>query len=704
MALKRKGNVYYDFGTSNISFLQVAKDLKTNGIKNYYFHLILYNPALEGVDPHSELVNARPDLIMAIIQECILNPYYFIREVVRIPIQGGNGTPFILNRATLGVLWCFLHGIDSYITIARQIGKTQSLLSYILWAFLFGATNSDIGFLNIKQDRANANLTRLKDQYALLPKYLQQNFIINENGKIVEGKNNVQTLENIKNNNEIVTKGKANNEESADAIGRGSTEPIQYVDEFEFILYISKILKASGPAFATAHINAMKTGSATARLFSSTPGDLDSRAGADAVGIINKMYKFTEKFYDMTLEDVLMTLKKNSENQIVYIEFPYYLLGKDQEWFQLQCRLLDNNPVDIKREILLYRIHGSSQSPYDIEDLDAINEMKGKIREEHFINKIYKLDLYDKLDPTRVYFVGIDIADGYGADNTAIIIFDPYKLKVVGEFKSPYISPSDLRNLCLTLVMKFIPNAILIPERNRGAALISDLLQSPIRHRLFSEQPKTFDNEFKYDDNGMMKIEAKRRQLQGVATTTVTRPLMFGLLEVYVREHKEAFVSEGLINELFSLIRKTNGKIEAMNGAHDDIVMAFLMCLYVYYHGKNLSRYGFYPNELPSESERNKGVNPDEELMNIQSLLSENDAAFFANTSFSNKTMNDLDMEYMKEMINIRKQMEYQTSTLSSFDVNSPITNMNTPLDFSSYIEESIPDTFFDDLNSDNLY
>ena len=251
--------------------------------------------------------------------------------------------------------------------------------------------------------------------------------------------------------------------------------------------------------------------------------------------------------------------------------------------------------------------------------------------------------------------------------------------------------------------MKFIPNAILIPERNRGAALISDLLQSPVRHRLYSEQPKTFDNDFKYDSNGMMKIEAQRRQLQGVATTTVTRPLMFGLLEVYVREHKEAFVTDGLISELFSLIRKSNGKIEALSGAHDDIIMAFLMCLYVYYHGKNLSRYGFYPHELPSESERNKGVNPDEELRNIQSMMSENDIRFFQNTSFSNKTTKDIDMEYMKEMINTRKMLEYQTSNLSSFDTNAPVENMNTPLDFSSYVVDEISDSFYDDLNSDNL-
>ena len=37
--IKRIKGRYYDTGTKNKSFLQVAKDLKQLGIKNYYFML-----------------------------------------------------------------------------------------------------------------------------------------------------------------------------------------------------------------------------------------------------------------------------------------------------------------------------------------------------------------------------------------------------------------------------------------------------------------------------------------------------------------------------------------------------------------------------------------------------------------------------------------------------------------------------------------
>ena len=45
--LARKGGKIYDTGTSNKSFLQVACDLKTLGIKNYYFILEIKDTTLD---------------------------------------------------------------------------------------------------------------------------------------------------------------------------------------------------------------------------------------------------------------------------------------------------------------------------------------------------------------------------------------------------------------------------------------------------------------------------------------------------------------------------------------------------------------------------------------------------------------------------------------------------------------------------------
>ena len=103
-------------------------------------------------------------------------------------------------------------------------------------------------------------------------------------------------------------------------------------------------------------------------------------------------------------------------------------------------------------------MHGSSMSPYDAEDLDAIQEKKGTIKEEIFINRVFKLDVYESLIKDRIYFVGVDVSNGYGLDNSAVTVWDPYNMRTVAEFKSPHIGVKDLIKFLYILIRKYMPN------------------------------------------------------------------------------------------------------------------------------------------------------------------------------------------------------------------------------------------------------
>ena len=218
-----------DTKTRNISFKQTAADLNRLGIKNNLFFLRLYDPSLQGVDPHSPLLSE--GMAIKIINECIINPWYYLREVARIPEQGGTSMPFQLHRGNLAVVFLFLNGIDNYITIPRQKGKTQSICAILLWAFLFGTTNSEFLFVNIKEDGAINNLNRLKAQRDLLPEFLQFKVRLTDDGRLVPGTNkNIKSLENFSNGNKIVVASSASSVSKADQIGRGYSQPIQYYD------------------------------------------------------------------------------------------------------------------------------------------------------------------------------------------------------------------------------------------------------------------------------------------------------------------------------------------------------------------------------------------------------------------------------------------------------------------------------------------
>lgn len=221
MAKKR---FIYDTDTKNISFIQTAVDLKKLGIKNCLFMLKLYDPSLKNVDPYDPDIT--DEQMIRVINECYLNPWYFLREVARIPDQGNPaGIPYQANRANMAMTYCFTKNIDSYLVIPRQIGKTQSAVAIIDWSFLFGTTDSQFLFQNMRSEKAIENLSRLKDQRELLPSYMQFKIAYDEDGKEIKGTNNVKSLSNATNNNKIVTGASASSIEQAESIGRGGTQP-----------------------------------------------------------------------------------------------------------------------------------------------------------------------------------------------------------------------------------------------------------------------------------------------------------------------------------------------------------------------------------------------------------------------------------------------------------------------------------------------
>ena len=77
--IKRIKGRYYDTGTKNKSFLQVAKDLKQLGVKNFYFMLEIYDYSLINIDPYSP--NLTQDQISRIMTECVKNIWYYLREL-----------------------------------------------------------------------------------------------------------------------------------------------------------------------------------------------------------------------------------------------------------------------------------------------------------------------------------------------------------------------------------------------------------------------------------------------------------------------------------------------------------------------------------------------------------------------------------------------------------------------------------------------
>lgn len=615
--LKRIGDKVYDFGTSNRSFLQLARDLRTLGIKNCYFMLELKDPGLVNIDPYAKdkygkctLTNEQVDRILL---ECKLNPWYYLREVCRIPDQGGTAVPYRANRGNIAQAWCIWKGYDSWLCIPRQKGKTQSALAMEAWMYSFGTTNSDFIFVNKDGPNAKKNLERLRDQLLLLPPYMQFPMYIDEDGTKVKHRMNATTMSHPVTNNSIIVKPQATSYDKALSLARGLTAPIIHFDEPEFTPHIKTIVENSVSTYEEAAKNAKKNHAMYGRIFTCTPGDLDTAPGMEAQLILERTRKWTEKIYDWSEEEIesylypdtmvgtsdddIATMAMNRCNGIFYIEYQYYQIGLSQKWLvYIAGKIAD--PLTVRREILLQRLHGSSLSPYPQEDIEYIVETQQKPIDELWILDYFKFDIYEKLDRRLPYIVGVDCSTGTVGDNNAISILHPYTLRPVAEFECNYVGETLYEQIIIELITRHIPKACLCIERNSvGDAIIDYFLETnaPVVNNLYYDRGRDLVDEKMrqaQDIQSLLRTKATLKTYYGVYTSGTSREQMFAILSKRVSENKDDFVTNNIIRDLSRLIRKPNLRIEAGPGFHDDSIMSYLIGLYVYYHGDNLALFG----------------------------------------------------------------------------------------------------------------
>lgn len=606
-------NITYHMSTTNQSFLDMHYYLKEKGIKNNAFFLAIFDTDLIGVNPRDPRLPF--EYKKKVLAECYRNFWYFIREVVRIPTQGGaigDGIPYKLTRGNLALNWCCVNNINSFLELPRQHGKTISVDIWYLWVFNFGTTNSEFTYVNKKHEDAKLNLTRLKDIRDALPEYLRMDTQIGIDGKRLKKKNNAETLEHISNGNKIVTKASARNKAGADGLGRGCTTPFLWFDEYAFILYNSIIYSAATPAFVSAAQNAKKNNSPYGIIITTTPGDLTTDEGSHAYRTKELATKFEEEFYDFSYNDILELQNLNDSSTFFYIRFTYQQLGSGIDYFKRMVKELQKDWPKIRREVLLEWAQSSDNSPFTKRDLDIV---KTKIRQPIYsimLNRLYKMNIYKRVDLRRhPPIIGVDVSGGYNKDSSAITIIDSETTDVIGTLNCNYISIPDLAKCIYELVVKYMPNAIVNVERTGGfgSSVIAILKKSKIKRNLYFEIKERVTEERMEG----MNINRRKQKVKvyGFDETKNSRNLLMDILRDRMDNHKARFLADILYQELCTLEVKKSGKIEHSDNAHDDQIFSYLMALYVWYYGKDLmENFGLDKRMIQTDAEEDVEVDP----------------------------------------------------------------------------------------------
>lgn len=206
---------------------------------------------------------------------------------------------------------------------------------------------------------------------------------------------------------------------------------------------------------------------------------------------MNDAAQWTEKIYDYYInseeegnEKLEEYMDSNSGNSFIYIEYSYKELGKDDAWLEKQKRQIGSLEA-VKREILLEWAFSNDDSLFDEEQMSELSLYANKeiynTIDFKINGKTYYVHMVKKMDNMheKNWLVGIDISGGLGRDNTAFTVVDPGTLEPVMVFQNNVINGPTFRKLIKELITLYIPNAVLIPERNyAGTVMIEDMIQT----------------------------------------------------------------------------------------------------------------------------------------------------------------------------------------------------------------------------------
>ena len=583
--------VYIHLETTNQSFIDMHYFLKRTDRTNNDFFLALFDTGLAGIDPRDP--NLHPALKQRVLRECIVNYWYFLREICRIPVQGGSvsgGKRYQLNRGNLAMNFLFTLNYNMFVELPRQFGKTTAGLVRYLWVYNFGSTNSEIMFIHKDHNGSKGNLKDLKEIRDALPTYLQMSSATAIDGTKLRVPNTVVSMTHPLNNNKITTFASARSRDAADKLGRGCTMPLQYYDEFAFMLYNQYAYTAAIPAYSTASENAKSNHAPYGILITTTPGDLTTEQGQYAYSLRNNATPWNEMYYDYSYEKLEELRLANTKSSFFMIRYTYQQLGKGMEYFNKMCTDLGNDWDKIRREILLEWAKTASNCPFRKEDLDIIAQYcRDPIRTILFGSAgQYQFNVYRDLDPRFPPIIGVDVAGAMYMDSSAITVVDSATTEVTATFNCNFIPSDDLADLIYMLVKQYMPNAVVNVELNGGfgRAVVERLVKTSVKKNLYFEiKEKVIEEAF----NGY-RVN-KNKQLVRIFGTTSTREVRARLIEILydrVNYHKDKFIAKILHDEMEAMEVKKSGKVEHSDTSHDDQVFSYLMALYVWYDGKNL--------------------------------------------------------------------------------------------------------------------
>lgn len=603
-------NAIPDTKTRNKSFLKMAKVLKDMGVKNYFFHLALLQPELQGVDPHDE-ENLSIEQKAKILYEVDNNPWYFLREIVL--IKGAGYTTeekmYVANRANIAAMWLLLACID-YIQIQpRQTGKSFGTDCNSLWLLYFCYRDTQMNLITKDDTTRASNIRRLKDIRDEFPSYLSRHSKFDDNNQI--------SLSCKALNNKFVSHVAQSSAKGAQNLGRGLTSPYVDIDEGPFITHVELTISSAMGSMNTARELAARMGKPYCTIFTTTAGNPADRDGKFMYDIWNNAAPWSEMFLDCTDRKSLIDMisaNKHGLDVTVNLTMSALQVGKTKEWLLDAVSRARGSADNIDRDYFNRWTSGNDEGLVTGKKAAEVREsemdpVKSDIFENNFI-----LKWYEEYSEDEHYVIGVDTSDAIGRDDIAVILTNVRTGATAASGFYNEINLSLFAKWLKDLLLRY-KNTTLIPERQYNAQVMIDYLilklsaagEDPfvrIYNKVVQERDSNPDLYNQIMGPGLRRdpyYYDKYKDSFGFKTNAELRKLLYGSVMFNTLEHfADKVRDQKLISQMLSLVVRNN-RVDHAVGSHDDMVIAWLLGHWMLNHGLNLQTYNINTRSVLSD-------------------------------------------------------------------------------------------------------
>lgn len=621
-----------DTNTKNKHFLRFADVLRKLGVRHYYLHLALHNPRLQGVDPWDPNLDATTKA--DILAEAEINPWYYYREMLRVPVDGSpNGAAFRLDRGNFAMYWTFYNNLDAGVEFLRQHGKTIGLtgLESNLLRFLNNSRTIHVTKGPVLREETITTLKRMRDGF---PKWF---WPIHP-----DDPDNKESFAFLTRGNKLITAIGQNDEASANGVGRGLTAGRLIDDEGPFTKNVHHILPAAFGSGTAARRSNEADGVAYGNVIATTPGDLATEEGKYIYNLMTSGILWDERYIDIgTREElrnmILRTTTSKTPRAIFYIKLNHNQLGTTDEELAEMISNATGTPDQIRRDYGGQWTTGGFNKPYTVDDAERMIKSRTAATFKDIMG-YYIFDWYYSNEEraqklTEWHVLGLDTSEAVGRDAISLAMTNGSTGEVAGKLSVNETNVVGFAVWLANFMLKYERTVLIVERRSTGSAVIDAILmvlQEKVRdlhRRLYVRitQDRTRDDEllqrYRRGPAGSgERFWSEFRVYAGFTTDGDKRKKLYGeVFSTAMRLTAHTIRSGELIDQILALVER-KGRIDHAASGHDDLVIAWLLTMWLLIYGKNLDVYNLNNHRLMLRNRNGagKGIDEDEEQRKLE--------------------------------------------------------------------------------------